>query len=208
MEQAMATARMNNASEDAAVSRTSSSTDAVQSAEGPKVVMKPAPTCPPKKPPGPFFASPHRSDDDEPPEHQVVMSPKPPEHWMVMSPTTPQLSDGNVPPENWETATAAAAKQAAAVIAQAKEKAFPSQPKFKPEPKGFEYVHTTGKVPSSCPVLKAILDQNEDGPLPSPPEIKPPPVRYTAAEQNALEAAKERQQQRDRMRIGSSPSTD
>eukprot|EP00971_Amphidinium_carterae_P101940 2018046-Amphidinium_carterae.1 len=103
------------------------------------------------------------------------MSPKPPEHWMIMSPTTPQRSDGDVPPENWKTATAAAAQQAAAVIAQAKAKAFPSQPKSKPGPKGFEYVHTTGKVPSSCPVLKAILDHNGDGPLPPPPEIKPPP---------------------------------
>eukprot|EP00971_Amphidinium_carterae_P099063 1958955-Amphidinium_carterae.1 len=62
-----------------------------------------------------------------------------------MSPTTPKLSDGNVPPENWETEIAAAAKQAAGVIAQAKEKAFPSQPRSKQGPRGFEYVHTTGK---------------------------------------------------------------
>eukprot|EP00971_Amphidinium_carterae_P301245 5985062-Amphidinium_carterae.1 len=95
--------------------------------------MKPAPTSTPKKPPGPFFASPHRSDDDEPPDR------------MVMSPTTPKLSDGNVPPENWESATATAAKQAAAVLAKVKEKAYPTQPKSKPGPKGFEYVHTTGK---------------------------------------------------------------
>eukprot|EP00971_Amphidinium_carterae_P035190 692764-Amphidinium_carterae.1 len=93
-----------------------------------------------------------------------------------------------VPPDNWEIETAAAAKKAAAIIAQAKEKAFPSTPKAKPGPKGFDYVHTTGKVPSSCPVLKAILDRNGDGPLPTPPEIKPPPVRYTPAERNVLEA--------------------
>eukprot|EP00971_Amphidinium_carterae_P016167 318669-Amphidinium_carterae.1 len=62
-----------------------------------------------------------------------------------MSPTTPKRSDGIVPPEDWETDIAASAKQAAAVIAQAKEKAFPSHPRSKPGPKGFEYVQTTGK---------------------------------------------------------------
>eukprot|EP00971_Amphidinium_carterae_P189545 3762397-Amphidinium_carterae.1 len=64
---------------------------------------------------------------------------------MVMSPTTPKLSDVMVPPDNWEIETAAAAKKAAAIIAQAEEMAFPSTPKAKPGPKGFEYVHTTGK---------------------------------------------------------------
>eukprot|EP00971_Amphidinium_carterae_P194971 3868862-Amphidinium_carterae.1 len=79
---------------------------------GPKPVMKPAPVSPPKEPPGPFFSSPHRSDDDEPPEH-------------------------------WETATATTAKQAAEIIARAKEKFFPTQPRSKPRPKGFEYIQTT-----------------------------------------------------------------
>eukprot|EP00971_Amphidinium_carterae_P041004 805297-Amphidinium_carterae.1 len=99
-----------------------------------------------------------------------------------------------------------AAKKAAAVIAQAKENAFPSVPKSKPGPKGFEWVPNTGKVPSSCPVLKAIQDRNGDEPLPQPPEAKPPPARYTVAETNALEAAAERQMRRDRM--VSSLSTD
>eukprot|EP00971_Amphidinium_carterae_P170782 3384556-Amphidinium_carterae.1 len=62
-----------------------------------------------------------------------------------MSPTTPKLSDGSVPPDNWEIETASAAKKAAAILAQAKEKAYPSTPKSKPGPMGFEYVHTTGK---------------------------------------------------------------
>eukprot|EP00971_Amphidinium_carterae_P094122 1862843-Amphidinium_carterae.1 len=44
-----------------------------------------------------------------------------------MSPTTPKHSDGNVPPDNWEIATAAAAKKAAAIIAQAKEHRHPSR---------------------------------------------------------------------------------
>eukprot|EP00971_Amphidinium_carterae_P119928 2375389-Amphidinium_carterae.1 len=58
----------------------------------------------------------------------VVSEGKMPPDRMVMSPTTPKHSDGKAPPDNWETATAAAAKTAAAVIAQAKEKAFPSTP--------------------------------------------------------------------------------
>eukprot|EP00971_Amphidinium_carterae_P329568 6462122-Amphidinium_carterae.1 len=199
MEQAMASARAKNAAGDTgwasnlveAAVRAKDAMNALRSDEGPKAVMKPAPTCPPKEPPGPFFSSPHRSDDE------------PPEHWMVMSPKTPQHSDGNGTSEHW-----AAAKQAAEVIAKAEENVFPSQPRAKPAPKGFEYVNTTGKASSSCPVLKAILDRNGDEPLPPPPEIKPPPLRFTSAERNAMEAAKERQQQRDRMMTGTSPSTD
>eukprot|EP00971_Amphidinium_carterae_P097323 1925668-Amphidinium_carterae.1 len=222
MEQAMAIAKAKNASEDTgwasnlveAAVRAKDAMNAALHAEGPRAVVKPAPTCPLKKPPGPFFASPHRSDDDEPTGLTVMSPAEPvllrdgniPHGKMVMSPTMPELSDVMVPPDNWEIDTAAAAKKAAAVIAQAKEKAFPSTPKAKPGPKGFEYVHTTGKVPSSCPILKAILDRNGDEPLPPPPEIKPPPVRYTPAERNALAAASERQQRRDRMMTG--PSTD
>eukprot|EP00971_Amphidinium_carterae_P295736 5873361-Amphidinium_carterae.1 len=56
---------------------------------------------------------------------------------MVMSPSMPMQSDDMDPPEDWATATAMAAKQAALVIAKAKEKAFPSVPKAKPGPQGF-----------------------------------------------------------------------
>eukprot|EP00971_Amphidinium_carterae_P101546 2010060-Amphidinium_carterae.1 len=61
---------------------------------------------------------------------------------MVMSPTTPKLNDGNEPPDNWEVAAAAADKKAAAILSQAKKKAYPSTRKSKPGPMGFEYVHT------------------------------------------------------------------
>eukprot|EP00971_Amphidinium_carterae_P127628 2528765-Amphidinium_carterae.1 len=67
----------------------------------------------------------------------VVSEGKTPPGRMVMSPTTPRLSDGNVPPDNWEIETASAARKAAAILAQAKEKAYPSTPKSKPGPKGF-----------------------------------------------------------------------
>eukprot|EP00971_Amphidinium_carterae_P171242 3394251-Amphidinium_carterae.1 len=145
MEQAMAAARAKNAAEDTgwasnfveAAVRAKHAIGSVLSTEGPVPVMKPPPTSTPKTPFKPFFSSPHRSDDDEAPEH-------------------------------WESSTAIAAKQAAEVIAKAKEKAFPSQPRSKPPPKGFEYINTTGKVPSSCPVLRAILDRNGEGPLPPP----------------------------------------
>eukprot|EP00971_Amphidinium_carterae_P046602 917874-Amphidinium_carterae.1 len=75
---------------------------------------------------------------------------------MVMSPSMPICDDDMEPSENWATATAAATKKAAAVIAQAKKKAYPSVFKAKPGPKGFEWVPSNGKVPLSCPVLKAI----------------------------------------------------
>eukprot|EP00971_Amphidinium_carterae_P122586 2427154-Amphidinium_carterae.1 len=64
---------------------------------------------------------------------------------MVMSPSMPMQGDDLDPPEDWATATALAAKQAASVIAKAKEKAFPSTPKAKPGPKSFDWVPTTGK---------------------------------------------------------------
>eukprot|EP00971_Amphidinium_carterae_P302439 6009510-Amphidinium_carterae.1 len=64
---------------------------------------------------------------------------------MVMSPSMTTRDDDAEPPEDWATATAAAAKQAAAVIARAKENAFPSTPKAKPGPSGFEWVPPTGK---------------------------------------------------------------
>eukprot|EP00971_Amphidinium_carterae_P327332 6458642-Amphidinium_carterae.1 len=116
MEQAMASVRAKNAAEDAewasnlveAVVKTKDAMSTVRSAEGPKPVMKPPPTWP-------------RS-----PREQI----KP-----FFS--SPYRSDDDEPPEHWETATAAAAQQAATVIAQAKERAFPSQPKSKPGPKGF-----------------------------------------------------------------------
>eukprot|EP00971_Amphidinium_carterae_P222598 4418094-Amphidinium_carterae.2 len=125
-----------------------------------------------------------------------------------MSPKTPKHSDGVDASAHWAVKTATAAKQVAEIIAKAKENVFPSQPKAKPPPNGFDYVNTTGKVSSSCPVLKAILDRNGDEPLPPPPEIKPPPLRFTTAEQNAIGAAQERQQRRDRMMTGASPLTD
>eukprot|EP00971_Amphidinium_carterae_P122896 2432699-Amphidinium_carterae.1 len=131
---------------------TSHHDEVVRHAEGPRAVVKPPPTCPPKKPPGPFFDSPHRSDDDEPtgltvmsPTVPVVSEGKRPPERMVMSPSTPKHSDGNVSSDDWEIATAVAAKKAAAVIAQAKEMAFPSTPKAKPGPEGFNYVPTAGK---------------------------------------------------------------
>eukprot|EP00971_Amphidinium_carterae_P262360 5204135-Amphidinium_carterae.1 len=136
MEQAMAIAKAKNAAKIASV--TSLREEVVGHAEGPRAVVKPPPTCPPKKPPGPFFASPHRSDDDEPtgltvmspaapglsegnvPHGKVVMSPTTPTNVphgkVVMSPTMPELSDVMVTPDSWEIETAAAAKQAGAVI--------------------------------------------------------------------------------------------
>eukprot|EP00971_Amphidinium_carterae_P061405 1215863-Amphidinium_carterae.1 len=65
---------------------------------------------------------------------------------MVMSPPLQARDDPqDEPPVDWEISTALAAKKAAAVIAQAKEKAFPSVPKAKPGPKGFEWVPNAGK---------------------------------------------------------------
>eukprot|EP00971_Amphidinium_carterae_P000695 13735-Amphidinium_carterae.1 len=65
---------------------------------------------------------------------------------MVMSPAMQARDEPRVePPEDWEISTAKAAKKAAAVIAQAKENAFPSVPKAKPGPKGFEWVPNAGK---------------------------------------------------------------
>eukprot|EP00971_Amphidinium_carterae_P245332 4872067-Amphidinium_carterae.2 len=56
----------------------------------------------------------------------------------------------------------------------------------------------TGKASSSCPVLRAILDRNGEGPLPQPPQIKPPPTkasvpRYSEAETQAMTRASEKQ---------------
>eukprot|EP00971_Amphidinium_carterae_P324001 6438702-Amphidinium_carterae.1 len=215
MEQAKAIAKAKNASQDSgwasnlmeAVVRAK---DAMKAAgetvhpieanlrfHGPKPTMKPPPTVTPKKPPPPFFDSPCRSEDDES-TGLHVMSPEEPRYQdgttprgkMVMSPSTPR---------DRAAVLSAAAKEAAAVIAQAKEKAFPSIPKAKPGPEGFDWVPTSGKVQSSCPVLKAITDANGDAPLPKPPAMKPPPIRYNSNERRAIEAADERQLQRDRM---------
>eukprot|EP00971_Amphidinium_carterae_P047977 944714-Amphidinium_carterae.1 len=82
----MAIARAKNAAKNAAEVKAKGAMTTAQSAGGPRAVMKPAPTCIPKKPPGPFFASPYRSEDDESPERTV------------MSPSAPVLSDGNLPP--------------------------------------------------------------------------------------------------------------
>eukprot|EP00971_Amphidinium_carterae_P001214 23994-Amphidinium_carterae.1 len=54
-------------------------------ADGPRPVVKPPPTVIPKRPPGPFFESPYRSEDDEPGGHTV------------MSPSEPLLRDGTIP---------------------------------------------------------------------------------------------------------------
>eukprot|EP00971_Amphidinium_carterae_P286936 5696431-Amphidinium_carterae.1 len=87
MEQAMAIAKAKNASVDTGwasnlVEATVRAKDALNAfkvasvmnrreeielhAEGPRPVVKPPPTVPPKKSPGPFFESPYRSEDDEP----------------------------------------------------------------------------------------------------------------------------------------------
>eukprot|EP00971_Amphidinium_carterae_P000269 5675-Amphidinium_carterae.1 len=195
MEQAKAIAKAKNASQDTGwasnlVEAVVRAKDAMKAAgetsqpievnfrfHGPKPTMKPPPTVTPKKPPPAFFEPPYRSEDEESTGLRV------------MSPSTP---------EDRTSVLSAAAREAAAVIAQAKEEVFPSIPKAKPGPKGFEWVPTDGKTPSSCRVLKAILDQNGDDPLPPPPAFKPPPLRLTEAERTAIAAADERQLQRDR----------
>eukprot|EP00971_Amphidinium_carterae_P085857 1698332-Amphidinium_carterae.1 len=64
MEQAMAIAKAKNAAKVA--STMSRREEEERHADGPRPVVKPSPTVPPKKPPGPFFDSPYRSEDDEP----------------------------------------------------------------------------------------------------------------------------------------------
>eukprot|EP00971_Amphidinium_carterae_P145460 2882650-Amphidinium_carterae.1 len=144
MEQAMAVAKAKNASmTEGMMSR---SEEIELNADGPRPVVKPPPPVPPKKPPPPFFESPYRSEDEEPTGLRVMSPGEPIPHGkMVMSPSMPMQDDDVGPTEDRVIATALAAKQAAAVIARAKEEAFPSTPKAKPGPKGFEWVPTTGK---------------------------------------------------------------
>eukprot|EP00971_Amphidinium_carterae_P335801 6471832-Amphidinium_carterae.1 len=202
MEQARSAVKAKNASGSTGTTSAMSRSEEIElHADGPRPVVKPPPSVPPRKPPPPFFDSPYRSEDDEPTGLRVMSPGEPIPHGkMVMSPALQEQEEPqDDPPADWAITTALAAKKAAAVIAQAKEKAFPSAlvPKAKPGPKGFDWVPNTGKA-SSCPVLKAILDRNADEPLPPPPEAKPPPVRYTPAERNAIAAAKERQWRRDK----------
>eukprot|EP00971_Amphidinium_carterae_P045950 903890-Amphidinium_carterae.2 len=122
MEQAMAIAKAKNAKNAAKVTGMLSRREEVElNADGPRPVVKPPPTTTPKKPPGPFFESPYRSEDDET-TGQTVMSPSEPllrdgtipYGKMVMSPSMPMQEDDMEPPVDWATATAIAAKKAAA----------------------------------------------------------------------------------------------
>eukprot|EP00971_Amphidinium_carterae_P289694 5752314-Amphidinium_carterae.2 len=178
MEQAVACAKAKNADTgwasnlvEAAV-RAKDAMNSILSTEGPVPVMKPPPTSPPKVPIKPFCSTPYRSDDD----------------------------DDDEPPEHWEVKTAAAAKQAAELLAKAKEAVYPTEPRTKPPPKELAYVNMTGKAESSCPVQRAILDRNGEGHLPPPPEIKSPPAkgggpRYTEAEKQAMKRAADKEAQ-------------
>eukprot|EP00971_Amphidinium_carterae_P022590 445589-Amphidinium_carterae.1 len=83
MEQAVAITKAKSA---AKVANTLSRREEVElHADGPRPVVKPPPTFPPKKPPGPFFDSPYRSEDDEPVGQTV------------MSTSEPLLRDGTIP---------------------------------------------------------------------------------------------------------------
>eukprot|EP00971_Amphidinium_carterae_P228759 4537968-Amphidinium_carterae.1 len=83
MEQAMAIAKAKNA---AKVANTLSRREEEGlHADSPRPVVKPPPTVPPKNPPGSFFDSPYRSEDDE----TVGQT--------VMSPSEPLLRDGTIP---------------------------------------------------------------------------------------------------------------
>eukprot|EP00971_Amphidinium_carterae_P098423 1946760-Amphidinium_carterae.1 len=85
-------------------------------ADGPRPVVKPPPTVTPKKPPGPFFDSPYRSEDDESTELRVMSPGEPiPYGKMVMSPAMQGRDEPQAePPADWEISTAMAAKKAAA----------------------------------------------------------------------------------------------